>query len=242
MRWNVATMPMVCLLAVASGGACGSIVIEVEFNAVNTVLLDALAPQPDIRGTSGGYWIDQIAADEAWGALTSGKTAPGIGFVDSGIDPTLMQFQKKIEIGGASQVTGIPFAQDTKGHGSMVASAAASRGDDEFGSTGVSWDSPVIVYSVTESPMVADAVVRAGVLTLAKRPDVRIINISMGACLDPKLAALSANVKMAHRDWRQRQRKAVAMAAEQGKLIVLAAGNDGNKVTYCDEPFVSGQL
>ena len=64
--------------------------------------------------------------------------------------------------------------------------------------------------------------------------------MSMGVCIDSELKETSKLLLWFARDWRTRMRRAIARVAETGKLVVLAAGNDGNKLNFCDGSVVRG--
>jgi thermitase len=172
-------------------------------------------------GQTGGLADADVDAPEGWAAanmsapwLTTGGEP--IGFVDTGIDATHVEFQGRIagcvhvESGG-SIVSG---CKDGHGHGTHVAGIAAAATNNSTGVAGISFNSPLWVCKALGSDGSGpDSAVASCIGWLADQ-GVRIINMSL-------TVDVPADVQQSVVD---------AWDGGNGALLVAAAGNTGNTV------------
>jgi hypothetical protein len=183
------------------------------------------APTPTVNYDTGEYRASGYAvAADALTAYKNGATGKGvkIGVVDSGINPSLPEFQGKIDP-GSGDVYRTRGVSDEGGHGTAVSAvaAAARNGSDTMGvafdSTIVSMraDSPGSCASTDGCKFYDDAI--AGGIDAARAAGAKVINLSLGGSQPgPELLA------------------AMQRAVASGVVLVIAAGNDG---TVNPDPF-----
>lgn len=151
----------------------------------------------------------------AWG-FTHGSPAIAVADLDSGVDATHPQLQGKL-LPGYDARTGTALAggnTDTVGHGTEVAGVIAATTNTGMGIAAVGWDTKVVPIKLSDQPKTSEIV---GGIMWATDHGLRILNLSLGTCGDPTLAA------------------AVQYAEVHGALVVAAAGNqydDGNPVQF----------
>lgn len=165
-------------------------------------------------------WL-MIDADMTWNEKSG---APDIAFLDTGLDKNHPEFSRMTSRGGYDYVNNDSDYTDDNGHGTHVTGVAiaksskmGSRNVETSGAPGVSGGKAYVVK-------VADAYGEAKLYDLARGLDdaaaassVKVINISF---VGPHLDILQT---------------AVANAVAAGKLLVVAAGNNGTMLT-CDGP------
>lgn len=174
---------------------------------------------PNDPYTKDDYWIKQINLPEAW-AKTTGSKNTVIGIVDCGIilDHEDLKREGNIVSGNSENCT----------HGTMVAGAAAAKGNNNIGVAGSCWDCSLIganhpsMSGEVSSTYVAEAMMRAS-------EKARIVNLSLGFVIQKPPAICRIDKKedfevnpniILTRPIRERQK--------QGKdvLWVFAAGNE----------------
>ena len=163
-------------------------------------------------------------AANAIAAYNAGATGAGIkiGVVDSGINPALSEFAGKIDP-ASRDVAGTRGLADEDGHGSAVADVAAGLKDD-LGIHGVAFNSTIVALRADEPGSCAtpktdtgggcsffDSAIAAGI-DAAALAGARVINLSLGGSA-PGTTLLNA----------------ITRATNAGIVLVISAGNDGEK-------------
>jgi hypothetical protein len=154
-------------------------------------------------------------------AYNAGATGQGIkiALIDTGVNPNLDEFAGKID--PASQdVAANRGITDTEGHGTATAAVAAAARNGS-GMMGVAFNATIISLN-TSDPTNCDgdngckhsSADIAKAIDLARAAGARVINISLGGD-DPSLAV----------------NLAVSRAAAAGIIVVMSAGNSGDKST-----------
>ena len=159
--------------------------------------------------------LSAVNAAGAW-ALTHGSSSVVVADLDSGVDASHPDLAGKL-VGGYDVTTNQPLPagnSDNVGHGTAVAGVIGAATNNGIGLASLGWDTPVMPIKIGDTPTLSTIV--AG-LHWAADHGARIINLSLGGCADPTLAA------------------AVQYAQSKGALLVAAAGNQGdlgNPVIY----------
>jgi hypothetical protein len=163
-------------------------------------------------------------AANAIAAYNSGATGAGIkiGVVDSGINPALSEFAGKIDP-ASRDVAGTRALSDEDGHGTAVADVAAGLKDD-LGIQGVAFNSTIVALRADDPGSCAtpktdtgggcnffDSAIAAGI-DAARLAGARVINLSLGGSAPGTLLL-----------------NAISNATSAGIVIVISAGNDGEK-------------
>lgn len=150
-----------------------------------------------------------VNAPAAWD-VTTGDASVVVGVVDSGIardNPDLAPNVSATDP-GTDIVDGDGDPDDLEGHGTLVAGIIAARGDDGYGTAGVSWNSRLVSLRALDetgsgrSVDVAQAFAEAGTRRL------RIVNASLGSSVFSRIIS-------------------DAVSGAPDTLFVVAAGNDG---------------
>lgn len=152
----------------------------------------------------------------AIGAWQQGATGKGItiGFVDSGLVPTLSDFAGRLHPGSRDFDGNRPM-NDVSGHGTAVAGIAAAARDGN-GMQGIAFESTIFMAKAdngcpTDCGFDRDAV--ADGIDAARAAGASVINLSIGGSGD-------------HQIW-----DAATRAINAGIIIVVAAGNSGSSPT-----------
>lgn len=170
--------------------------------------------------------LQTLDAPAAWAA---GATGAGmkVAVLDTGVDPFHQDLAGKIDMGqSASMIT--PGTSpcgafdenniyDLNFHGSFVSALIASN---NIGMAGIAPDATVVGVKVLDcggSGSFGDVI--AGILYSAGLADVDVINMSLGVGIPKHLQGAGPLIAALN--------KAVNYANSQGKLVVIAAGNDG---------------
>jgi len=187
-----------------------------------------------------------ISADRAWRAGYLGSPDVRIAVIDSGIDPAfpdlagLIDHSRSISFCSnedaivAQQLPGYPLWSDLEGHGTYVASIAASEGELIAGVS--SRSSIMAIKALGIVPCRASSVIRS--VYFAANNGADVINMSLGTLPFPR-AGEKGNIHYLHR--------AFQYALQRGaSAVVVAAGNDGFDFNhsgnftegFCDVPGV----
>jgi len=180
---------------------------EVENAELNQIHQANLTPNDPSYASQ--YHLKRIQADLAWDFHT-GTSAATIAIVDTGVDIQHPDLSGKI-VAGYDFVNNDTNADDDQGHGTHCAGIATATGNNGLNGTGVSWGArimPVKVLSSTGSGTTANII--KGV-DFAKNNGAHIISMSLGG----------GGYTQAFQD-------SITSAWNAGKIIIAAAGNNGN--------------
>ena len=152
----------------------------------------------------------------AWN-LTRGNRHVIVAVVDTGVNPKLRDLRHAL-VRGRDFVTGGYTKVDDDGHGTLVTSIIAARGNNGTGIPGYCWACKVMPIRVADGTSFDTSVAAQGI-RWAVVHGARIISLSFsedpGSGSDPSLAA------------------AIAYAAQKGVLVLTSAGNTaGSGYTY----------
>ena len=177
-------------------------------------------PVPNINYDTPEYQRSNGAS--AHGAITAyqaGATGQGvkIAVIDTGINPALAEFTGRIDP-ASSDVAGSRGVGDSDGHGTAVAAVAAA-GRNDLGIHGVAFDAAIVSLRADQPGSCEsedgcafyDNALAAGV-DAARLAGARVINMSLGGS-SPSNSLLNA----------------MQRAVNSGIVIVISAGNDGEK-------------
>lgn len=154
----------------------------------------------------------QIRSPEAWD-IAKGSSAIVIAVVDSGVESTHPDLSGKIIDGWNTRTNSGDFS-DVKGHGTLVAGAAAAISDNGTGVAGVAWDCPVVAVRVSDDSGQATARdLAAGILWAVNR-GAKVINVSFAPLWSNKLI-----------------QSATEAAFSRGAVVIISAGNGGGTTT-----------
>jgi subtilisin family serine protease len=150
----------------------------------------------------------RVHMSSAWN-LTRGNRHVIVAVVDTGVNPKLRDLKGAL-VRGRDFVSGGYTKVDTEGHGTLVASIIAARGNNGSGVPGYCWRCRVMPVRVSANGSYNTAVAATGIRWAADH-GARIISLSFseaaGSTSDPSMAA------------------AIAYAAQKGVLVLSSAGN-----------------
>jgi serine protease AprX len=219
-----------------------SVIRGMVVNLTGSQLL-SLASDPAVRSITpnGRVKGQSVASGLLWGAATGVNTltgsalnpapsAPGIAFVDSGVDTSKWQdFGKRIQTSLDFTGSTGPAGRDENGHGTMVAGIAAGS---STGFPGVSPTSNVYSLKVVRgdgSSYTGDVIAAADwIYTHAFSNNIRVANFSLRNSF-PNYASYDPLDAAVRRLWLT------------GTVVVASAGNNGNgRMLYApaNDPFV----
>jgi subtilisin family serine protease len=188
---------------------------------------------------AGGVPGADVRASHAWDVFT-GSEVVLVAVLDSGVDPTHPDLLDNLytnpgeipangldddgngyvdDVHGWNTLSDTPDTQDLNGHGTTIAGIIGARGGNGRGVAGVCWRVRILPVRWTTGISGDIADVTAGVL-YAVAAGADVINCSFGS------SAASETL-----------RKAIALAAEHGMLVVCAAGNEGHDIDVSGVPF-----
>ncbi|MFI5492644.1 S8 family serine peptidase [Actinoplanes sp. NPDC051859] len=151
--------------------------------------------------------VDQVKLPEAWGT-TTGLASTTIAVLDTGVTPT-GDLAGAVS-GGYNYVDNNNDTSDDAGHGTVVASLIAARGNNGQGMAGACWWCTIMPVKVLDwQGNGNDSDIAKGIV-FATNSGADIINMSLGGSESSKVLA-----------------DAVAYANLRGVLVVAAAGNEG---------------
>jgi len=226
-------VPLSLMVAACGGG--GSQISSVPPPSAATpgsAILPAVMPAPSTSPSSENFETDEyklsntVVASNAIGAYRAGATGKGvtIGFVDTGLVPTLSDFSGpgKIVPGSRDFVGNRPMG-DSWGHGTAIAGIAAAAKNDS-GIHGIAFDATIFMAKADvgcpeKCLFDEDAVVRG--IETARTAGAKVINLSMGGEASSKIV------------------EAARRAAEAGVIIVIGAGNGSSIPSELSRAIVS---
>lgn len=158
--------------------------------------------------------LAQIGAPALWG-LTEGSPSSVIAIVDTGVNAASPDLAGAV-LPGWNAVDGSSNVADDVGHGTMVATIAAGRGNNHVQGTGVCWRCSILPVKVTDATGSATGARLASGIVWAANHGANVINISL--VLGGPDDAVAQAVEYAH---------------ARGAVVVAAAGNNGGSApTY----------
>ncbi|MCC7352909.1 MAG: S8 family serine peptidase [Anaerolineae bacterium] len=157
------------------------------------------------------------------------EPAPLIAIVDTGVDYNHPDLKGKV-LSGRDFVGNDNDPLDENGHGTHLAGIAAAWADNGQGGTGVSPTSNILAVRVLDGDGRGSLfAILAGLDYATEYPEVRIINLSLDVyvpCQGPEYAVM---------------REAIRSAAKNGKIVVVAAGNESD-VPILNDLYRSGTV
>jgi serine protease AprX len=194
----------------------------------------SITPNGRIKGqsvASGYLWPQATGVNTLWSTpLSPAPNAPGIAFVDSGIDTSRWQdFGKRIQ--AALDFTGAtgPSGRDDNGHGTMVAGIAAGSGPPFTGASPTSNIYSLKVVRSDGTSYAGDVLAAADwIYTHSFSNNIRVANFSLRSSF-PDYASYDPIDAAVRRLWLS------------GVVVVASAGNNGNgRMLYApaSDPFV----
>ena len=206
------------MLTYADGGAATAAyeqlradprVVAVEPNATR-----ALAWEPnDEHYADEQWWLDDIRAPEAWD-ITTGSDQVVVAVIDSGVSSSQPDLTDRL-VEGYNAITGGSDASDIDGHGTHVAGIIAAAGNDQLGTAGVAMDVRIMPVRVMDADGAIDVSAEIDGIYWAVDHGADVINLSLGA-----------------EDYVALERQAIQYARDHGVVVVAAAGNEFNKISY----------
>ena len=137
-----------------------------------------------------------------------------VAVIDSGIDLAHPDLAHRIA-GSKSFVGGT--AQDTRGHGTIVAGIIAAELDNDVGIAGLSPAAELLVAKVVAPNGTISVQAEARAIHWAVDHGARVLNISLGGLRDPRNPSRDTYSRL--------EQEAIAYAVRKGAVIVAAVGN-----------------
>jgi subtilisin family serine protease len=137
-----------------------------------------------------------------------------VAVIDSGVDLTHPDLLGRIAkaksfVGGT--------AQDTRGHGTIVAGIVAAELDNSTGIAGLAPGAELLVAKVVSSGGTISVEAEAKAIRWAVRKGARVINISLGGLRDPRRPGRDTYSRL--------EEQAIGYAVRRGAVVVAAVGN-----------------
>ncbi|MFA6451222.1 MAG: S8 family serine peptidase, partial [bacterium] len=188
---------------------------ELRLAAPNVILKTGGFPNDaEFVNVARRWGYEKIRMNEVWGAVVPAG-APVIALIDTGIDANHPDLINQIIEGHNFVDPAVPSdVSDQSGHGTAVAGVIAAKPDNGLGIAGVCGSCKIMPLKVCDAAGSCPIFSVANAITYAADHGVEVINISLGAYLDP--ASSSAGLLGL----------VVNDAATKGAFIVGAAGND----------------
>jgi hypothetical protein len=137
-----------------------------------------------------------------------------VAVIDSGIDLSHPDLAGRI-VGAKSFVGGT--AQDTRGHGTIVAGIIAAELDNDVGIAGLSPAAELLVAKVVAPNGTISVQAEARAIHWAVDKGARVLNISLGGLRDPRNPSRDTYSRL--------EQEAIAYAVGRGAVVVAAVGN-----------------
>jgi hypothetical protein len=206
----------------------------VSLDPLRALAVDAAPEQ--LRGLPGIAWVERDRvrrlafvptdplAPRQWYAVANRaydawETPPPlapvrVAVIDSGIDlghPDLAQ-----RVAGAKSFVG-GTAQDTRGHGTIVAGIIAAQLDNGVGIAGLAPAAELLVAKVVASDGTISVQAEARAIRWAVDHGARVVNVSLGGLRDPRNPSRDTYSRL--------EQEAIAYAVKRGAVVVAAVGN-----------------
>jgi thermitase len=171
------------------------------------------------------WWLDLINAPNGWNVST-GVESTIVAVIDSGVSPSHPDLVDRL-LPGYNAVDGSTDASDIDGHGTHVAGIIAAQ-DNGLGTVGVAMGVRILPIRVVDGAGDIDVADEIEAIYWAVDNGAHVINLSLGA-----------------EEYVQAEREAIQYAYNSGVVVVAAAGNAFNQVSYpgnYDEVIAAGAL
>jgi Subtilase family len=194
------------------------------------------APPTGLRAIAGVAWVepDRVRrvsfvptdplAQKQWYAVANRAydawdTAPPlapvrVAVIDSGIDLTHPDLSHQVAI-AKSFVGGT--AQDTRGHGTIVAGIIAAQLDNDIGIAGLAPAAELVVAKVVSPNGTISVQAESRAIHWAVDNGARVVNVSLGGLRDPRNPGRDTYSRL--------EQEAIAYAVKRGAVVVAAVGN-----------------
>lgn len=184
---------------------------HVAFVEENPVAEPTAVPNDSSYGSQ--WHLPKIQAPQGWDITTGAASFP-IAIIDSGVDADHPDLASKL-MTGRNFLDGTVNTDDTHGHGTSVAGAAAAVSNNGTGISGVAWASPIMPLQVLSPTTSALYSTIASAITWATDNGAKVINIS--------LAGSTSSYTMEN---------AINYAWNKGVIVVASAGNASTSAPY----------
>ncbi|HYI14498.1 MAG TPA: S8 family serine peptidase [Thermomicrobiales bacterium] len=171
------------------------------------------------------WWLDLIDAPDGWN-ISRSVAETVVAVIDSGVSPTHPDLVDRL-LPGYNAVDGSSNAADVDGHGTHVAGIIAAQ-DNGAGTVGVAMGAMILPVRVVDEAGDIDVSDEIEGIYWAVDNGADVINLSLGA-----------------EEYIQAEREAIQYAYNKGVVVVAAAGNAFNQVSYpgnYDEVIAAGSL
>ncbi|HEX5165533.1 MAG TPA: S8 family serine peptidase [Thermomicrobiales bacterium] len=197
---------------------------------------DVLAAEPNVERqlawvpdddaySEQSWWLDLINAPDGWN-INTGSDDTIVAVIDSGVSPTHPDLSGRL-VPGYNVVDGTTDTSDIAGHGTHVAGIIAAQ-QNGIGTVGVAMGVHIMPIRVVDGAGDIDVSNEIEAIYWAVDNGADVINLSLGA-----------------EEYVQAEREAIQYAYNRGVVVVAAAGNYFNKVSYpgnYDEVIAAGSL
>ena len=180
---------------------------------VEPAVVRRLAFAPTDPLASRQWYLGATHAFDAWDQLP--PLAPvRVAVIDSGIDLTHPDLVPKIAaaksfVGGS--------AQDTRGHGTIVAGIIGAEPENDIGIAGLAPGAELLIAKVVADNGTISVEAEAKAIHWAVDRGARVINISLGGLRDPNDPSRDTYSRL--------EQQAIAFAVRHGVVVVAAVGN-----------------
>lgn len=163
----------------------------------------------------GSEWhLSKIQAPAAWDVST-GSSSVVVAVIDTGVLASHPDLAGKVLAGGYDFVANDNDPTDENGHGTAVSGTIAPAADNSLGVVGVSWTNPILPVRVLDAAGSGNYSAICNGITYAADRGAKIINLSLGG------TSSSSTLQ-----------SAVNYAWNKNCVVVAAAGNNGNNITF----------
>jgi len=171
----------------------------------------AFAPNDPLAGRQ--WYALANRAYDAWQTRPP-LAAVRVAVIDSGVDLGHPDLEPRIAL-AKSFVGG--SAQDTRGHGTIVAGVIAAELDNATGIAGLAPSAELLVAKVVSNAGTVAVEAEAKAIRWAVDHGARVVNISLGGLRDPRNARRDTYSRL--------EEAAIAYAVRRGAVVVAAVGN-----------------
>lgn len=192
---------------------------EVEFAELDKLIPPAqVIPNDPFFSDPNAWGLQKIGAPDAW-TITTGSSSVTIAILDTGVDGTHPDLAPNM-VPGRNIYDNNNDTSDVKGHGTMVAGAAAAATNNSTGVASVAWNCRIMPIRIADSSGYAAVSDVASGLTWAADHGARVANISFNATGYSTVSS------------------AANYFQSKGGVVAVAAGNGGSFVQIPDDPYL----